>query len=128
MSQKKRRANKGTWAGWLYAIVLVAIVAVAFALIFTGTEWPGYIVWLISWSIATFVIYGLDKGMSKTAFLRAPEVLLNGAALMGGFAGGWLGMLVWHHKIRKQTFYLVLLLSTLLHGGIIYYLFFFQKS
>lgn len=122
----RKTVDKGALAASLYAIVLVGQVVILYAFIFPATEWPGYIVWLISWSIATFVLYGLDKGVAKMQSLRAPENVLHLAALVGGFVGGWLGMVVWHHKTRKQIFYIVLLIATLIHGGIIYYLFFLR--
>jgi len=120
--------DKATLAASLYAIVLIGIVIVLYAFIFPATEWLPYIVWLISWSVATFIVYGLDKGMAKARFLRAPEIVLHIAALVGGFAGGWLGMFIWWHKVRKPVFWVVLSICTVLHAGIIYYLFFMPKS
>jgi uncharacterized membrane protein YsdA (DUF1294 family) len=124
MSHKRSQTNKPSMAQWLYAIVLLGLVVLLYAFIFPATEWSWYIVWLISWSVATFMVYGLDKAAAKAGLLRSPELLLHLAALVGGFAGGWLGMFVWHHKVKKQIFYLVLLASTLLHAAIIYYVFF----
>lgn len=123
----RKTMDKGTLAASLYAIVLIGLVVILYAFIFPATDWPEYIVWIISWSIATFVLYGLDKGVAMVHTLRVPEIVLHLAALVGGFAGGWLGMVVWHHKVKKQIFYVVLLIATLIHGGIIYYVFFFQK-
>ncbi len=128
MSRKPSRMNKATLAASLYGIVLIGIVILLYAFIFPATEWTPYVVWLISWSIATFIVYGIDKGLAKADFLRAPEIVLHGAALAGGFAGGWLGMFVWWHKVRKTVFWVVLSLSTVLHAGIIYYLFFMPRS
>jgi uncharacterized membrane protein YsdA (DUF1294 family) len=48
---------------------------------------------------------------------------LNLLALAGGFAGAWLGMAIWHHKTnfrRHWGMFLILLVSTLLHGTLIY--------
>lgn len=128
MSRKTSQMDKATLAASLYAIVLIGIVIVLYAFIFPATEWAPYIVWLISWSVATFIVYGIDKGMATAHFLRAPEIVLHIAALVGGFAGGWLGMFIWWHKVRKPVFWGVLSISTVLHAGIIYYLFFMPKS
>lgn len=128
MTGRASQMNKATLAASLYAIVLIGIVIILYAFIFPATEWPPYVVWLISWSIATFVIYGVDKGMARLHFLRAPEIVLHAAALVGGFAGGWLGMFVWWHKVRKTLFWVVLSFSTALHAGIIYYRFFMPSS
>ena len=128
MSRKTSRMDQATLAASLYGIVLIGIVILLYAFIFPATEWPPYVVWLISWSIATFIIYGIDKGLAQAHFLRAPEIVLHIAALVGGFAGGWLGMFVWWHKVRKTVFWVVLSISTVLHAGIIYYWFFMPKS
>ena len=124
MSSKTSQMDKAALAASLYAIVLIGIVIVLYAFIFPATEWPPYIVWLISWSVATFIVYGIDKGMAKAHLLRAPEIVLHIAALVGGFVGGWLGMFIWWHKVRKPVFWVVLSVSTVLHAGIIYYLYF----
>jgi len=124
MAHKKAQTDPALLAGWLYAIVLLGCVVLTYAFVFPATEWPTYIVWLISCSLGTFVIYALDKGAAIVGLLRAPELLLHLAALAGGFVGGWLGMLVWHHKVRKQMFYVVLSAATLVHTAIIYYVFF----
>lgn len=128
MSRKPSRMDKATLAASLYGIVLIGIVIVSYAFIFPATEWPIYVVWLISWSIATFIVYGIDKALAQAHFLRAPEIVLHSAALVGGFAGGWLGMFVWWHKVRKTVFWVVLSISTVLHAGIIYYWFLMPKS
>jgi len=128
MSRKTSRMDKATLAASLYGIVLIGIVILLYAFIFPATEWPPYVVWLISWSIATFIVYGIDKALAQAHFLRAPEIVLHIAALVGGFAGGWLGMFVWWHKVRKTVFWVVLSISTVLHAGIIYYWFLMPKS
>jgi uncharacterized membrane protein YsdA (DUF1294 family) len=128
MARKVPSRNKGSLATSLYAIVAIGLVIILYAFIFPATEWPGYVVWLIAWSAATFALYGLDKGLAAIQSLRVPEIVLHVAALVGGFAGGWLGMLVWRHKIRDQVFYVVLLVATLIHGGIIYYTYFYSGS
>ena len=100
------------------------LVVLLYAFIFPATEWSWYIVWLISWSFATFLVYALDKAAAQVGFCVRLKLLLHLSALVGGFVGGWLGMIVWHHKVRKRVFYLVLTVATLLHAAIIYYEFF----
>jgi uncharacterized membrane protein YsdA (DUF1294 family) len=56
-----------------------------------------------------------------------PELLLNLMALAGGFVGGWAGRGIFHHKtnIRKHWgIFAVLIVSTLIHGALIYLIFF----
>lgn len=62
------------------------------------------LVWLGVTSALAFVLFGWDKLMAKTRRRRVPEAALLGCALMGGAAGGLLGMAVFHHKTRKPPF------------------------
>lgn len=82
----------------------------------------GYLYWLIATGAATFVLYGLDKMQAKREGVRAPKVLLHACALVGGFGGGWLGMIVFRHKRRQNDFVLLLLLATILHLAILFWL------
>jgi uncharacterized membrane protein YsdA (DUF1294 family) len=93
-------------------------------LLYATTSWHPYLAWLAAWSVAAFVIYGLDKGLAKANGPRVPELILNLLALVGGFAGGWLGMAVFHHKSnyrRHPGMWAVLALSTLGHLVLIYF-------
>jgi len=74
--------------------------------------------WVIAASIATFFLYVYDKGQSRLGGARVPELALHEMALLGGFLGGWLGMLALPHKIRKPVFWVVLAGATLLHVAI----------
>jgi uncharacterized membrane protein YsdA (DUF1294 family) len=47
-----------------------------------------------------------------------PELVLHEMALMGGFVGGWLGMLALPHKVRKPAFWAVLAGATMLHATV----------
>ena len=46
----------------------------------------------------------LDKHNARTQQWRVPEKILFGAALLGGSAGAWAGMYVFHHKTRHWYF------------------------
>jgi uncharacterized membrane protein YsdA (DUF1294 family) len=95
-----------------------------FILILSTTNWPPYLAWLLALSATTFVTYGLDKGLSKLKTARVPELILNLLAALGGFAGAWLGMLVFRHKSnarRHPIIWIVLILSTLGHAVLIYF-------
>jgi uncharacterized membrane protein YsdA (DUF1294 family) len=86
--------------------------------------WQIYGLWIAIASFITFCLYGLDKTQSKTEGWRIPEVYLHGLALSGGFIGGWAGRTVFHHKTRKGFFVFVLVLSTMIHLGLGYWLVF----
>jgi uncharacterized membrane protein YsdA (DUF1294 family) len=107
----------------LFAIIPLLIVAFVFSQAIVQLDQNGYAVWLVAWGIATFVTYGLDKTLARLGWWRVPEILLHILSVVGGFAGGWLGMFVFWHKVRKTSFWIVLLASTAVHGAIVYWLY-----
>jgi uncharacterized membrane protein YsdA (DUF1294 family) len=92
--------------------------AIAAGLVFLLDVAP-YVAWLAGASAVLFGLYGWDKHRAGSRGRRVPEVVLHGLALAGGFAGGWLGRAAFRHKTRKPAFLVVLLLATVLHGGLI---------
>jgi uncharacterized membrane protein YsdA (DUF1294 family) len=83
-----------------------------------------YWIWLAIASGITFILYGFDKSQSKGGGWRVPESILHGLALSGGFPGGWAGRSMFRHKTKKGVFVFVLLVSTAIHLGLVYLLFF----
>jgi|WetSurMetagenome_2_1015567.scaffolds.fasta_scaffold151814_2 uncharacterized membrane protein YsdA (DUF1294 family) len=83
-----------------------------------------YWIWLAIASMVTFILYGYDKAQARKGGWRVPEATLHWLSLAGGFIGGWAGRSVFRHKTQKAFFVFVLTISTLLHLGIIYWLFF----
>ena len=107
-----------------------AMAASLYFLIYHNTTWNPYAVWIAAFSITTFVMYGLDKLLSKTMTVRTPEFVLHALAILGGFPGGWLGMFLFSHKTNIQKhpwFWIVLALSTIGHGLLTYYWFFMGR-
>ena len=105
----------------------IAMGGVLYLLIYSNTIWNPYAVWVAAWSVTTFVMYGLDKGFSKMEKARTPKLILHLLAIVGGFPGGWLGRAVFRHKtnVRKNPWFLIILIvSTLGHGLLTYYWFF----
>ena len=116
MSPRRRRSPKQTFG--VLTVVLVFIVGFAAYSYASQYHLRPYLVWLATLSVVTFIWYGFDKGQSKRGGLRVPEIILQLLAVAGGFPGGWLGMLVFHHKTKHSSFVIVLALSTLLHLGL----------
>ncbi len=87
-------------------------------------DWHFYLIWLAIASVITFILYGFDKAQSKKGGWRVPEVVLHGLALSGGFIGGWFGRSMFRHKTKKGVFVFVLAVSTVIHLGLAYWLFF----
>jgi uncharacterized membrane protein YsdA (DUF1294 family) len=57
------------------------------------------------YNLFVFILYGIDKGLSKTKRQRISEKTLVLTALFGGL-GAFSAMLVFRHKTRKPKFYL----------------------
>jgi len=67
--------------------------------------------------VSSFALYGLDKLQARRGGRRVPEMRLHLLALLGGFAGAYLGMRVFRHKTLKPVFAWVQAAAALLHGA-----------
>ncbi len=110
----------------VFGIIGAAVAVPLFLFLHAYTSWHLYAVWLAALSAATFAVYGIDKLLSKVSSTRAPEAVLDLLALMGGFGGGWAGMVVFHHKTnyrKHPNIWLFLALATIGHAALAYFLF-----
>jgi uncharacterized membrane protein YsdA (DUF1294 family) len=106
------------------AAILFGAAALAFVLVLVLVlDLPFYPAWIAALSVVTFVAYGYDKRQAQTGGFRTPELALHGLALAGGFPGGWAGRAYFHHKTQHRSFLIVLIVATVLHAGIIYWLY-----
>jgi uncharacterized membrane protein YsdA (DUF1294 family) len=108
-----------------HALIAGALAAGLFLLLqfVLTTTWAWYYNWLIAAGVVAFVYYGIDKGLAKTHASRVPEAVLHGLALIGGFAGALLGMVVFHHKTNTRAhplFLPIIFISAGLWGFVIY--------
>ena len=62
------------------------------------------LIYLAVITVVTFLVYGIDKWKARHKRWRIPESVLLGLAVVGGSAGAWLGMQVWHHKTQHRKF------------------------
>lgn len=107
----------------LFGILGLLGAAVLFVLLITSTNWPWLVSWMIAASVAAFVFYGIDKGLSKTNARRIPELILHLMSLLGGFVGALLGMLVFRHKtnFREHPLFIpIMVVSAVLWGFLLY--------
>jgi len=110
----------------VFGLICLALAGTLCSFLYNNTSWNPYVDWLVALSATTFVVYGLDKLLSKASRGRCPEILLNVMALLGGFPGGWAGIFIFNHKsnYRKHPIiWLCLILSTLIHAALSYYWF-----
>lgn len=109
---------------YAFGAIILGIVIFAALMLLLDLNW--YVDWLIAWSISLFLLYGIDKTQAKLNNWRVPEIELHGLALIGGFIGGWLGMVLFHHKTQKPIFKVVLGIATIL-GIVLFYYFVLQS-
>ncbi|MCK5719415.1 MAG: cold shock and DUF1294 domain-containing protein [Thiomargarita sp.] len=96
----------------LYGMIALLITAgIAYASFFYLFEselqtWNLIFSYMIAVNLSTFLFYGYDKMIAGTSFLRVPELVLHGLALIGGSPVGFVAQKFFHHKTIKTSFQL----------------------
>jgi uncharacterized membrane protein YsdA (DUF1294 family) len=120
-----RRRFRRTDIRLVFGAAVLAAGLLLYFVLRPALAWRWYPVWLVSWSVVALALYAFDKLQAQRGegrVLRVPEVVLHGAALIGGFPGAWIGMLIIRHKTRHQVFWTVLIVSTLGHAVLAYFI------
>lgn len=60
--------------------------------------------WFAGFSTVTFLAFACDKWRASRSGWRIPESTLAILGALGGWPGGLLGMLMFHHKTSKWMF------------------------
>lgn len=81
-----------------------------------------YLILVIVMSLITFILYAVDKAKSKKNAWRIKEATLLLCSFFLGALGGYLGMLVLHHKTKHWYFQVVNIFSLAIHIAIGIYL------
>ncbi|MDD2522008.1 MAG: DUF1294 domain-containing protein [Anaerolineaceae bacterium] len=76
---------------------------------------------IIPISLLTFLLLGYDKSQARNHGWRVPEDVLLLLGILGGAIGGLIGMKVFHHKTRKNYFWIIYGLAAILHISILIY-------
>lgn len=66
--------------------------------------YQAFCIYLTAINILLFALMGIDKYKAKRGLWRIPEKTLFGLAIAGGSVGGILGMRVFRHKTRHNSF------------------------
>ena len=74
-------------------------------------------------NLVLLVLMAYDKACAKKDKWRIPESTLFIVALLGGGVGGLLGMFLFKHKKRKPQFYIIYIISIILHAVFLYFIF-----
>ena len=69
--------------------------------------WPWALGWILIASLIAFVAHGRDKRAARLGRRRTPERTLHLFELIGGWPGALVAMIVFHHKTRKASYFLV---------------------
>lgn len=79
-------------------------------------------VWMAAVSFVLFLTMGADKRRAIQGRRRVPEARLFLLALLGGAAGGWLGMYTFRHKTKHRKFIIGFPLIAVVQLGLCVYL------
>ena len=75
-------------------------------------------------NLLSFIILGVDKYLAIKHKWRISEKTLLVSFILGGFWGGGLGMVIWHHKTKKLYFKLLLVVAFIIHFTLLYNFYF----
>ncbi len=71
-------------------------------------------------NVFLFILMGIDKYKAIKNKWRISEEQILTLCFFGAFVGLFIGMKVFRHKIRKNKFYVGLILSTMLHSYVVF--------
>ncbi|MGN1318971.1 MAG: DUF1294 domain-containing protein [Lachnospirales bacterium] len=66
-------------------------------------------------NLLLFIFMGIDKYKAVYHKWRIKEATLFILSLIGGGFGGFFGMFIFRHKIRKAKFWVIFILSIIIH-------------
>ena len=72
-------------------------------------------------NVLSFMVFTLDKYKAIHHQRRISEAALFRFMLLGANIGSFLAMQLFHHKTKKAKFYVINLLSFLVHALLLYY-------
>lgn len=78
--------------------------------------------YLVLINIITFFSFGLDKYKAVASNRRTPEKTLLLLTIFGGSLGSLLGMKLFRHKTQKFHFFVIAMLSLVIHGFLLFQL------
>ena len=77
-----------------------------------------FYLYLAAVNAAAIILMGMDKARAKRRAWRIPEKTLFLCAILGGSAGSWIGMYLFHHKTKHWYFVLGMPLILILQAAI----------
>lgn len=77
-------------------------------------------IYLLAINIVSLIIFGIDKLQAIRKKERIPEKILEMLIIIGGCFGSFLGMFLFHHKIRKIKFLIIISFSMIVWSILLY--------
>jgi uncharacterized membrane protein YsdA (DUF1294 family) len=71
----------------------------------------------------TFLLYGIDKAAARRGGNRIPENILHLLALLGGWPGAFLAQRLLRHKTGKRRFQSIFLVTVLVNGAFLFWIY-----
>jgi len=62
------------------------------------------LIWMLFWSLAALILFGVDKAKARRKAWRIPEKSLFLSAFLGGAPGAIAGMFLFRHKTKHLSF------------------------
>lgn len=87
-----------------------------------------YAVFLITISIITFCLYGIDKKKAVEEKMRISEKCLLSFGIFGGALGALIGMRMFHHKTKHWYFRVINVLMIFVQIVIFFIIVFFETN
>ncbi len=107
--------------GVISALILLAGLVLVFNRPGSLPLWV--VLWLISFSLATYGVYAYDKLQAQGQGLRVPEVVLHLLGALGGSPGAFIAMRTLPHKLKKREFQVIFWLIAAAQAGFLIWLF-----
>ena len=85
------------------------------------------LIYLLLINVISFAMFGIDKYKAKRKKWRIPEATLLFTAVLGGAAGAYAGMKLFHHKTLHRQFRLTVPLCLAMWMGIVIWLILFVR-
>lgn len=76
-------------------------------------------------NLLLFILMAADKEKAKKHKWRIKEATLFLFSFLGGSIGGFFGMFLLHHKNKKVKFYIIFMLSLIIHILVLYLFYFY---
>ncbi|MGP4062536.1 DUF1294 domain-containing protein [Halobacillus sp. H74] len=80
------------------------------------------LIYMLLMNIWLFSLMGIDKRRSKRKSWRIKERNLWTVALVGGAAGGWIGMKLYRHKTKHKAFMFLFPILAIIHLAALAYI------